>query len=142
MSLSTKECAWHQTTVKMLGATIVGIRGFEFNKNVEKEYLHAAGNEPIDIQTGNKTYPGSLTLLKYEVDRMNEAARAAGFEDYTEVPHEAVTITCVYRKQLTDKPSSVTCIGVAISALSASMQQNAKMTEVPLPFIAMKTVFA
>lgn len=139
--MTTKECAWHQTTLKILGATITGIRGFEFVKNVEKEFLHAAGNEPIDIQTGNKTYTGSLTLLKYEVDKMNEAAKLAGYEDITEVPHEAITATCVYRKRATDKPSTVTCAGVAFSSLTNAMQQNAKMTEVNLPFICMKTVF-
>lgn len=138
--MNTKECAWHQTSMKVLGATIVGIRGFEISKLVEKEYLHAAGNEPIDIQTGNKTYPGSLTLLKYEVDKMNDAALAAGYADITEVPHEAIVITCVYRKAITDTPRTLTATGIAFTGLAFAMQQNAKMTDVPLPFIAMRTV--
>jgi hypothetical protein len=140
MGFSTKECAWHQTSIKVLGATIVGIRGMEFNKNVEKEYLHAAGNEPIDIQTGNKTYPGTLKLLKYEVDKMNDAALAAGYADITEIPHEAIVITSIFRKRLTDAPRNITAAGVAFTALPVALDQNGKFTEMAIPFLAMKTV--
>lgn len=138
---STAECAWHQTSIKLLGRTLVGITGFEFEKAHEKEYLHAAGADPIDIQSGNKTYPGSLKVLKYELDQMNEAARGAGFADITEVPHEAVVITCVYKKKLTDPIRTVTAAGVSFSNIKAGMEQNAKKTEVSLPFLSMRTIF-
>ncbi|HML58658.1 MAG TPA: hypothetical protein PKA85_09845, partial [Ferruginibacter sp.] len=77
MAFSTKECAWAQTSIKLLGRTIIGIRGFEFQKDFEKEYVYGAGADPIDINNGNKGYPGSLTLLKFEVDQLNDAAVAA-----------------------------------------------------------------
>lgn len=140
MSFSTKECAWAQTSLKILGATMVGIRGFSFEKNIEKEYLHAAGDNPIDIQSGNKTYPGSLKLLKFEVDKMNDAAIAAGYEDITEVPHEAVVITCVFKKKATDQARTITASGVAFTSLKNELEQNAKMSEISLPFLSMKTV--
>lgn len=136
---STAECAWHQTSIKLLGRTIVGVTGFEFKKAHEKEYLHAAGAEPIDIQSGNKTYPGTLTVLKYELDLLNDAARAAGFEDITEVPHESVVVTCLYKKKPTDPTRTVTVAGVSFTDITLAMQQNAKNTQVPLPFLSMKT---
>lgn len=140
MGFSTKECAWHQTSMKVMGRTIIGIRGFELNKNVEKEYLYGAGDEPIDIQSGNKSYPGNLKLLKYEVDAMNDAAVTAGYEDITQVPHEAVVITCIYKKNPTDTARSITASGVSFTEIRNAMEQNGKMTEITIPFLSMKTV--
>lgn len=139
MGFNTRECAWHQTTVKMLGKTFVGLRGFEFEKNIDKEYLRASGNEPIDIQTGDKSYPGTLKLLKYEVDQLNDAAVAAGYEDILEVPHELIVITCVHKKNKTDKARTITAAGVAFTSLKYALDSGGKSTEVPLPFLSMKT---
>ncbi len=141
MSFSTKECAWAQTTLKLLGATIIGIRGFEFKKNIEKELLYAAGDEAIDITSGNKGVSGSITLLKYEVDKLNEAAQLAGFDDVTEIPHPLIMITCAYKLNVNSKVQIIeTPMGVAFTDITIAMQQNAKMTEVPLPFIAQKLI--
>jgi hypothetical protein len=140
MAFSTSECAWKHVSIKILGKTIVGIESFEFEKNTETEYLYGAGDEPIDIQDGNKAYPGSLGLLKYEVDQMNDAAFAAGFLDVSEVPHEAVVITTLFKKRLGDPTRTITSTGVKFGDLKIAMSQNAKSTVVPLPFKAMKTV--
>jgi len=136
-AFSTKECAWAHVSVTVLSRTIVGLRGFEFKKSVEKEHLYAAGDSPIDIQTGNKKYEGSLKLLKYEVDMLNDAAAAAGYEDILDVPHSLITITCDYKKQATDTARTISVEGVAFTELSRAMEQNAKMSEITLPLIAM-----
>lgn len=141
MSFTTKECAWAQTSLKMLGRTITGLRAFEFRKAKEKEHLFAAGAKPIDIQEGNVTPTGSITLLKYEVDQLNEAARLAGFADITEVPHTAISIVCTFKKTAASKTESVRVVGVAFSEIPVGMQQNAKMTEVAMPFLAMDVLF-
>jgi hypothetical protein len=142
MAFFTDECAWAQTSVKVLGRTIKGIRGFGFSKGVEKEHLYAAGDEPIDIQTGNKKYEGNIKLLKYEVDLMNDAAQAAGFADITEVPPAAILITCTFKANPTSALRVVTAISVAFSETKYDMEQNAKMMDVTLPFICMKVVVA
>lgn len=142
MAFTTKECAWAQTSLKMLGRTINGVRAFEFKKGKEKEHLYAAGAKPIDIQEGNVAPTGSITLLKYEVDQLNEAARLAGFADITEVPHTAISIVCNFKKTLTSKSEVVSALGVAFSEITIGMQQNAKMTEVAMPFLAMDVLFS
>ncbi len=136
-AFSTKECAWAHVSVTVLSRTVVGLRGFEFKKSVEKEHLYAAGDSPIDIQTGNKKYEGSLKLLKYEVDMLNDAAAAAGYEDILDVPHSLITITCDYKKQATDIARTISVEGVAFTELGRAMEQNAKMSEITLPLIAM-----
>ena len=142
MGFSTKECAWSQTRIKVLGRTLVGINGFEFNKKVDKEAIYGAGDEPLDIQPGNKSYTGNLDLKKYEVDVLNKAAKMAGYEDITEVPHEAIVITCTYKKNATDAPATITSLATAFTDLTASMKQNDKEGKLTLPFISMKIVYA
>lgn len=140
MGFSTKECAWSQTAVKVLGRTITGIRGFEFDKAIEKEYIYAAGDEPIDITAGNKSYGGSITVLKYELDALNAAALAAGYEDITEVPYVAIVITCTFKLNDNSPTRTITAAGVSFENWKVGMQQNAKMTEVHLPFKSIKTI--
>lgn len=135
---NTKDCAWANVTVTLLGSRITGLRGFEVKKTVEKEHVYAAGSEPVDINEGNKKYEGSFKLLKYEVDRLNDAALAAGYADITEVPHTLISATIEFKKQLADKIRIVAVPGLAFTEMSIAMEQNAKMTEVNLPFLAMR----
>lgn len=141
MGFSTKECAWAQTEMKILGRTIVGIRGFEFEAAKEKEYLRGAGSKPIDIQDGDESFPGTLKLLKYEVDMLNEAAIAAGYRSLLDVPHEAVTITCVYKKNIAEGSKTISAFGIAFTSLKYTIDAGGKFTEVPLPFLAMDIQF-
>lgn len=140
MSLSTKECAWSQVKVKVLGRTLTGIRGFEYKKAVAKEALYAAGSKPIDIQSGNESFDGNLRLLKYEVDMLNDAALAAGYGDLLGLPHEVVAITVSYKKRATDPMRTATVVGVAFTELPHGMEQGATMQEVTIPFVAMDVV--
>src|SRR4051812_7211708 len=127
-SFNTKECAWAHVSVSILGRTVVGLRGFEFKKTVEKEHLYAAGNMPIDIQTGNEKFEGNLKLLKFEVDLLNDAAQVAEYNDILEVPHNLISISCNYKKNKDDKVRTISVFGVAFSELTRSMEQNAKMS--------------
>jgi len=142
MSLTTNECAWAQVKVKVLGRTLVGIRGFEYKKSVTKEALYGAGRKPIDIQTANESYDGNLKLLKYEVDMLNDAALAAGYGDMLGIPHELVTISVCYKKKITDPMRTAQVVGVAFTELPHTMDQAATMMEVTVPFVAMDVVMS
>lgn len=133
---STKECAWSQTSMKLLGRTIVGLRGFEFKLSFEKELLFAAGNVAIDIQEGNESSSGNISALKYEVDLLNDAALAAGYKSILHVPHILISCTCQFKKTATSASRIIEVPTLAFTDLTYAMQQNAKMTEVPLPWIA------
>lgn len=140
-AFTTEECEWSRTSVKVLGAQIVGIQKFMFDNEVEKEHLYAAGSKPIDIQEGNEKPTGQIDILKYELDKMNAAAQAAGYASIAHVPHSAVLITCTFKKFATSPIKTITASGVAFSKISVDMSQNAKSTVVPLPFIAMDISF-
>lgn len=137
VNIRTSECAWAQIEVKILGRVIRGLRGFEFKKAQEKEHLYGAGANPLDIQSGNISYTGNLKLLGFEKDALNRAARDAGYADIVDVPHELIVITCKFQKSKLDTKVFVTATGVAFQEVGDAMEQNAKMREVTLPFLAM-----
>lgn len=138
MDFSTNDCAWSQITLTLLGRKLTGLRGFEFKKTVEKEHIYATSNEPVDIQEGNKKYEGNLKVLKHEVDKLNDAALLAGFTDITEVPHTLMAITVEYKKAIGGERRLITVPGVSFTELGVAMEQGAKMSEVTLPFLAMR----
>ena len=140
INITSSECAWKHAELMILGRRITGLRGFEIKKSVEKEHLYGAGQHPIDIQEGNVKVEGSIKVLGFELDALNLAARASGFSDLTEVPHEAIVLTLSYKKRITDLPTLVNVRGVSFTEYSHSMEQNAKYREVTLPFIAMDAI--
>lgn len=137
VNITSDECAWSRFEVKILGRTIKGLRAFGFKKEVETEHLYGAGDDAIDIMRGNKKGSGSIKVLGFEADLMNKAARDAGYEDITDVPHEAVSVTCAYKKRLIDPVKTYSAAGVAFSESGVDLEQNAKFREITLPYIAM-----
>lgn len=137
VQVRSSECAWAQIEIKILGRVIKGLRGFEFKKAQEKEHLYGAGSQPLDIQDGNVAYTGNIKVLGYELDAMNRAARKAGYADIVDVPHELIVITCKFQKTKLDPKTFYTATGVAFTEFASAMEQNAKMREVTLPWLAM-----
>ncbi|KAK6033562.1 tape measure domain protein [Ostertagia ostertagi] len=54
------------------------------------------------IKEGNEKPSGSVKLLKFEVDLMNDAAQAIGYAHIGQVPKEAILITCAFKKTATN----------------------------------------
>jgi len=140
VNITSDECAWSRFEVQILNRTIKGLRGFGFKKEVEKEHLYGAGDDAIDIMSGNKKNSGSIKVLGFEADAMNKAARDAGFEDITDVPHEAIIITCSYRKRSIDPIKTYVAAGVAFTEAGVDLEQNAKHREINLPYLAMDVI--
>ncbi len=136
-NIRSSECAWHQSEVKVFGRVVRGLRGWEVKKTYEKEHLYGAGKKPIDITEGNEKYEGSIKVLGFELDAMNAAAQAAGFEDIGDVPHEAIIMTIKLQKTKLDRKTMITVTGMSFSEVSNAMEQGAKMREVTLPYLAM-----
>ena len=136
-NIRSGECAWHQSEVKILGRTITGLRGWEVNIHADKEPLYGAGQQPIDITEGNRSYDGNIKVLGFEADALNHAAQLAGFSDITGVPHEMCVMTLSFRKSRLDPVTFIEVRGMAFTESPDSMEQGAKNREVTLPFQAM-----
>lgn len=137
VNIKSSEYAWANLEVKMLGRTIKGITGIEFKKVTDKEAIYGAGQEAIDIQDGNISCSGKVTVYGFEKDRMDTAARIAGYDDITQVPHEGIVITALYRKVAKDPITKIVATGVAFTETTDAMAQNDKKRDCELPFICM-----
>ena len=140
MNIRSSECAWHQSEVKILGRTLSGIRGWEIKKTVEKEPLYGAGQHALDITEGNVKVEGSIKVLGFETDAINQAAQEAGYDDITAVPHEAIVANIKMKRSPTDKATNIAIRGIAFTECGDSMEQGAKNREITLPFIAMDAI--
>lgn len=137
MHIRSSECAWHHSTVNILGRNIVGITAWELKKEVEKEALYGAGQTAIDIQEGPEKCSGSITVFGYELDKMEQAAKLAGYDSLLHVPHEAIILTVAMRKTLVDPITTMTARGVSFTETTDAMGQGDKKRECPLPFICL-----
>ena len=136
--ITTDECAWKDISVQMLGRKFTGLKSFSMKISREKEHVYASGGDPVDITEGNTKYEGSLKMLKYELDALNDAAKLAGYTDITAVPHALIVINVQFKKNLASAIRSHAAIGVGFTESEITMEQGGKMTEVTLPFICMK----
>jgi len=137
LNIRSSECGWSKCQVVAFGRIIKGITGWELKKSIEKEHMYGTGAEPLDISSENKKYEGSIKLWGFELDAMNSAAKAAGYEDILELPHEVVQIVIAMKKSLMDKATTFTATGVAFTEIPHGQEQNAKNREYQIPFICM-----
>lgn len=135
--IKSSEYAWHHTEVKLAGKFLTGITAWELKRTTEKEALYGAGQYAIDIQSGNIACSGSITLWGYELDRLEQAAQAAGYDSIQDVPHELISIVVSARKLAKDPITTWIATGVSFSETTDSMNQGEKKRECPLPFICM-----
>ena len=127
-----KEAEWADMKVAIDGRTVTGIRNVSYKKAWEDEPLYGAGSDPIGIQSGNKTYEGSLKLLKNELDALNLAAKTIGYDDISDGPNLGITIAYMPKSGRILKTD--TLMGCKIGEISRSLEQGAKFMEIDLPF--------
>lgn len=132
------EVEWGQYAVHFNGIGILKLRGHKYKKEKETEELYAAGEDPIDIQSGNNKYSGELKVLKGALDGFNKSAKAAGYDDITEIPTSLVSLVSTYREKGTRTLTTDTCMGVKFSEFEKDFQQGAKMMEITLPYKFLK----
>ena len=136
--LDSQELEWKHVTLSLLGLTIRGLRGFKIKKNKDTEHLFASGEEAIGIQTGNIKRDGSFKILKGDVDKLNDAAQQAGYEDITDVPYQLITSTIAYKKAFGRPLRTISILGIQFTDLEEAMEQGAKQMEIELPWLAMR----
>lgn len=139
MAFDSREYEYADCKVMLLGIELTGLRGIKYKKSQEKEVIHGAGNQPKAIQRGQKKYEGTLMLLQSDVDILNKAAAAAGYEDITDVPGKFIDLTCLYQKS--DDATELktdTCQNVEFTELEEGMNSGDKFKEISLPFIFLR----
>lgn len=71
--VNTREFEWADISLVVAGRDINGFRGVKYSEKQEKEAVHAKGNRPHCIQSGNIAYEGELTLTQSEYETLRLA---------------------------------------------------------------------
>lgn len=133
----SKDCEWADMTVVFAGSPLTKIRGLKYKAGKDKQLLHAAGDEPISIQSGNRTYEGQIKVLKGALDDMNRAAVAAGGEDVLDMQFDIVV---TYKPQGMRPLQTDTLVSAEIKDFEKGWEQGAKQMEITLPIVFMRLV--
>jgi len=136
---NTKECEWADIQCIVGGAVCGKFTALKYGVEVDKEHLHAAGDEPISIQSGNRKYMGSITMLKGALDNLNTAAIAAGGRDATDLAFDMVV---TYKAKGARALSTSSIIGAEISKFDIAWTQGDKSAKIELPFLFLSLIQA
>lgn len=135
----SKECEWSDLKVFFNGAFVIKINRLAFRSRQEKEFLHAAGNEPHSIQRGNKEYDGTMDLYKNAVDAINRAVMLAGGESLLDA---TFIVVADFAPKGTRLQQSTTLFGVEFTEEALEIAQNQKSVIYSLPFMYLRKVAA
>jgi hypothetical protein len=128
---NSKEYAWANVEIAMLGRLLTRVRGVKFSVKKEKEYLHGRGENPHAIQSGNKTYEGELTLLQSELEAITRQLKPT--EDITDL--SGLNITVVFKPKTGTSLVTYILKNVEFTEESREMNQGDKFMEISLPIM-------
>ena len=131
-TFNSKEYAWVDVNVVLLGKPVVGLRGIEYKSKRQKEALYATGKKARGIQMGRKEYEGTVTVLQSELIAMQAAAKAKGYDDVTDLEFDII-VSYVSESGVvqTDK-----VVNASITEAPNNMKEGDLYNEHALPFIA------
>lgn len=129
---NSKEYAWIDMNVVMLGKPVTGLRGIEYKSKRQKEALYATGKKARGIQLGKKEYEGTITVLQSELIAMQAAAKAKGYDDITDLEFDIIVSYIPEGGVVqTDK-----VVNASITEAPNSIKVDDLYSEHALPFIA------
>lgn len=131
MAFDSTECAWKDLSVFLNGKRVGKVKKLKYKVTRESEPLYGAGDDPFDINTGNKACEGELEAYKSLVDTMNDVARAEGFADLTDVPW---VLVADYKPTATAPMRNDTLPGVRFGEFELGSENNNKSITVNMPF--------
>lgn len=131
MAFNTKEFAWANVEIAMLGRVLTRVRGVKYVVKKEKELLHARGENPHSIQSGNKTYEGELMLLQSELEALQ--AQLDDTQDITDL--DPFNITVVYKPKTGADLVTHILKNVEFTEDNREIKQGDKFQELTLPIL-------
>lgn len=129
---NSREYQWSDITLVLGGKDITGVRGIKYSTKQEKEPVYGKGDEPVAIQTGNKSYEGEITLLQSEL----ETLRLNGNGSVLKLQLDAVV--CYGDPTVGDVMITDVLQGIQFTEETKEIKQGDKFMEVTLPFIFLR----
>lgn len=131
-SFNSKEYAWIDVNVVLLGKPVAGPRAFlpvAYRASFARLDLYSMARS---IQMGRKEYEGTITVLQSELVAMQAAAKAKGYDDVTDLEFDII-VSYISETGVvqTDK-----IINASITEAPNSIKEGDLYSEHALPFIA------
>lgn len=130
---NSKEFAYSDINVTILGRNITGLRGIKYKVTTSKERLYGRGKKALAIQSGNEEIEGEIMLLQSELVALSVAAKAAN--PLNKVTDISFDIVVSYGQGTTAKTDII--IGAELTEYEKGMEQEDKFMEITIPFIAL-----
>ena len=129
MAFDSTEVAWRDLELFIDTQSVGKFTALRETNEQEVEEIFGAGDEPFDIQTGNRKYGLSVTLYKSVIDAMNKAAQLKAGRDLMDVPW---IIVASYKPTMTEPRQTRTYPNVRFQGYEVGMEQNAKSMPIVL----------
>ncbi|MBS1689506.1 MAG: hypothetical protein JSS96_12335 [Bacteroidetes bacterium] len=132
---NSKECEWADMEVTLAGAPVTKIRGIKYKAAKDKEALYAEGDQPLAIQSGNRSYEGQIKILKGSLDDLHTAALSVGVQDVLDLEFDVVV---TYKPKGNRLIQQDVLVGVQVKEFELGWDQGAKHMEITLPIIFLR----
>lgn len=131
MAFDTREYEWADITIIAGGIDLLTIRSFKLTEKVEREAVYGKGNQPIAIQSGNRSYEVELGMLQSGAEKLVKAGKGDIFSLAFDV------LVNYGNPSQGDAIMSKRATGVRITQYEEAMKQGDKFQEITLPAIAL-----
>lgn len=132
--VNQREYAYGDIDVFLFGQPVLGLRGIEYKKSKNKDYVRGAGRNPRGIQHGEYSCEGTLTILQSELEALNRTAKAKGYDSLLDVDFDIVVSYSTSNGVITvDKVCAA-----SIKEMPKGMKGEDLYAEIALPFIALE----
>lgn len=129
MAFDTSEYAWKDIEVVILGRPLVRILEVKYEESQKLEEIYGRGQDPLNIQEGNRSYKGQLTLGQSELQAMHQIAKENGLDSILKLKFDvniAYSLDGVVVRDV--------CRNGRIEKSEKGMKQGDTAMEIQLPF--------
>lgn len=131
MAINSTEWAWRDMQISLNGVVMGKVTKMLVKTARESEELYGAGDEPFDINPGNKSYSGELETYGTVIANMNRAAKVAGYSDLTDVPW---AISVSFKATRSEPMQTILVPNVIFEEFEEGGENNDKAFKKTLPF--------
>lgn len=135
VTINNKEYAWGDIQVVMWGRPVIGLKGIEYKTTKDKELNYGAGREAYGIQHGKRANEGTIKLSSAELNAMNNAAKAKGYQDILDVELNII-VSYIPEGSVAITVDEIIC--ASFKELPKGMNEGDLKAEHSLPFVCLK----
>jgi protein involved in ribonucleotide reduction len=73
--------AWSSIKINVMGETLTGVDAINYEEDQAIEGVYGAGNRKIGVSYGDVETPGSITLQRHEIDRLEDLSSTGRLQD-------------------------------------------------------------